>query len=228
MKGAITIFNWANIPIKIHWSFAFLIAYALGLGISAQFTWHDLAIHSCFVLAVFGCVVLHELGHAITARHHGVITQQIVILPLGGVAIFEPRQVKPLQELQVAAAGPIVNFIIALLLWISLQIFVPDSFSYIGVPNQILSISTTFAERLLWINLIIGAFNLLPTLPLDGGVMLRAILTHYFSRLAANRAVFFISMTLAIGFVFYSYYYHAVEYLLFAWFIYFSARKIPL
>ncbi len=224
MKGTFLIGKLFGVPVKIHWSFSLLLLYIFGAGWYKNLEINQLVIHFAFVLAVFACVILHELGHALAARYFKVKTTEIIVLPVGGVAVFEHRWVTAAQEFLIAFAGPLTNFSIAFLLWLSLYLFTPTRFEYIGIRDQILNISSSFTTRLMWINLIIGGFNLIPTLPLDGGVMLRSLITQMSNRSIADKIQFIFSMCIALGFVVYSYYFHAVEYLIFAWFIYFSAR----
>jgi Zn-dependent protease len=225
MKGTINIAKLFGIPIRVHWSFGILLLYIASMGWYKGIENNAIVLNFMFVMAVFVCVLLHELGHALTAKFYKVKTNEIIILPVGGVAMFEHSWITAAQEFVIAFAGPLTNFGIALLLWVGLYFLTPTEFEYIGVRDQILNISTSFSERLLWINLLIGGFNLIPTLPLDGGVMTRSLLTILTNRTIADKISFVISLIISLGFVVYSYYFHAVEYLIFAWFIYFSARK---
>src|SRR5262249_10178918 len=160
----------AGIPIYVHWTFLILVGWLI-LGHWSQ--GHDLATTAegvGFVLAIFGCIVLHELGHALAARRYGVPTASITLLPIGGVARLQRIPEHPRQELVVALAGPAVNFaIVALLLLIGVRpLFNPSDDQFL--------VHARFLPKLLVVNAFLALFNLLPAFPMDGGRVLRALL----------------------------------------------------
>jgi Zn-dependent protease len=171
MKWSFKIGRFAGIDVYMHFTFILLVSWvALVHWQQGQSAAAALA-GVIFILAVFLCVVLHEFGHALTARRYGIQTRDIILLPIGGLARLERLPTHPLQELWVALAGPAVNVVIAaaLFLWLTLT----ASFE----PLQRLTLTTgPFLERIMAVNIFLVVFNMIPAFPMDGGRVLRAFL----------------------------------------------------
>jgi len=180
MRWSLKIAKLAGIDIFIHFTFFILVTWVgfiqwkLNGSIGAAFS------GIVFILAIFSCVVLHELGHALAAKKYGIKTRDIILLPIGGVARLEKMPSQPIQELWVALAGPAVNVVIAALLAIYLWII-----NSLTPDNQITMSTATFAERIMGVNIFLVVFNMLPAFPMDGGRVLRALLA---TRLAYIKA----------------------------------------
>src|SRR5690606_22047639 len=123
------------------------------------------------ILAVCGCVVLHESGHALMARKFGVPTEDITLLPIGGVARMQRMPDVPMQEFWIAIAGPAVNVVIAGVLFAGLVVT-----SGLRAATAEPSLTTSFFTNLMWVNALLVAFNALPAFPMDGGRVLRSLL----------------------------------------------------
>ncbi len=183
-----------GIPIYLHWTFLILIGWLVIAGTVENNDVVQGIAEAGFVLALFACVVLHEFGHALTARRFGVATSDITLLPIGGVARLERMPEKPSQELLVAVAGPAVNVVIVVLL---LLLGVP--FPAPADASQEL-IHSGFWPKLLLVNVFLGAFNLLPAFPMDGGRVLRALLAMRLPYARATRLAANVGQMMAIGF----------------------------
>ena len=169
MQWSWTLGTLAGIRLKVHATFLLILAWvalAHSSGGLVGVIWGLL-----FILTLFGCVILHELGHALAARRYGIGTKDITLLPIGGVARLERMPEEPNQELVVAMAGPAVNFVIAGLLYLWL--------ASTGGWQPLAELDVTsgsFLERIMVVNVFLAAFNLLPAFPMDGGRVLRALL----------------------------------------------------
>ncbi len=171
MKWSLKIGRFAGIDVYMHATFLLLISWVALLHWREGQSLMAAVAGVTFILAVFLCVVLHEFGHALTARRYGIRTRDIILLPIGGVARLERLPTNPLQELWVALAGPAVNVAIAAGLFVWLNVTASLA------PLQQLTLTTgPFLERIMAVNLFLVAFNMIPAFPMDGGRVLRAIL----------------------------------------------------
>jgi len=184
----------AGIPIYVHWTFVILVAWLMAAAaLEGQSLARGLE-QGAFVLALFGCVVLHELGHALTARRFGVPTSDITLLPIGGVARLQRIPDRPGQELLVALAGPAVNVVIVAVLWLAFGVRMPSSSN----ADQVLHAG--FWPKILMVNVFLAGFNLLPAFPMDGGRVLRALLAMKLPYAKATRLAASVGQMMAIAF----------------------------
>ena len=166
----------AGIDIHVHLTF-FLILLWIGLSVWQQTADPSAVVQGIgFVLILFTCVVMHEFGHALTARRFGIKTQRITLLPIGGVASMEKMPDDPKQEILVALAGPCVNMVIASLIWLYLSLSQTPIPVLDDDPGMLLSNGGHLLCNIMYINIILGVFNLVPAFPMDGGRVLRAVL----------------------------------------------------
>ena len=196
-----------GIEVFVHWTFWILIIWIFLMHFQAG---HDLIQGLwgvLFILALFLCVVLHEFGHALTARRFGISTKDITLYPIGGIASLEGMPERPGQELLVGLAGPTVNLVIAALLWVYLTSSgqIPD-LSAMGASNDMSQIP--FLWSLFFANIVLAVFNLIPAFPMDGGRVLRAVLAFSMDRTKATRIAAGVGQFLAIIFVFLGFFYN--------------------
>lgn len=168
MGWSLTIGRIAGTDIRLHFTFLLLLLW-IGVGDYLR-GGAAMALDSiAFIVLVFLCVTLHEFGHIAMARRFGIKTPQVVLSPIGGIASLERMPEKPMQELLVAIAGPLVNVAIVLLLMAGFGIGA-ERIASVGFET------VTLAERLLIVNVMLVLFNMVPAFPMDGGRVLRAVL----------------------------------------------------
>jgi len=184
MRSAWRLGRFAGIDAYVHWTFGLLLLWAGWTAWTGAGTALAVMLGVAFLLAVFGSVLLHELGHAIAARSYGVPTRHILLTPLGGIASLEGMPRAPRAELVVALAGPAVNLAIA------------ASLALLGRVTDIGAYG--LLDGLLWANLSLALFNLLPAFPMDGGRALRAWLSTRMGKRSATAIAVKLGRGLAI------------------------------
>lgn len=188
MRHSWRIASVAGVGINVHWSFSFIILWMVWQGTFGNRELKSLLFLAVALLLLFGCIALHELGHALTALRLQVAVKDIIILPVGGLAQIQSLPKKPHHDFLIAAAGPSVNLALAIgailtllgagqekllirfmvLPEVMLEQMLASPLRQELVPNLIMF--------LLLSNLVLFVFNLFPAFPMDGGRMVRAAL----------------------------------------------------
>lgn len=191
-----------GVEIRIHLSFLLLLLFVLAneqMARNAISPWRGTAL----LAIVFGSVVLHELGHALVGKHSGIPPKGIVLLPIGGVTIFDESQPEVpadwKRDARIAAAGPIVNFLIAGVSAVFLSVSVAMPHDRLWADPYVTS--QNLPHSLVWANLWLGLFNLLPAYPMDGGRVLRAIFSRSMDPVSATRRAISLGRGFAIAFM---------------------------
>ena len=185
----------AGIDVYIHLTFLIIVGW-IGMSFWVASGTVLAAVEGvAFILAIFGCVVLHEMGHALAARRYGISTRDITLYPIGGVARLERMPERPQQEFVVAIAGPLVNVAIAVViagvLWLTGQVVAPQAVSMT---------EGSFLSRLMMVNVALVVFNMLPAFPMDGGRVLRALLATRIDYTTATKIAASVGQSMAIMF----------------------------
>lgn len=192
----------AGTAVRVHVTFALLLVwiwlmhYRIG---GAPAAWEGVA----FILAIFACVVLHEFGHIAAARYFGIKTPDITLLPIGGVARLERMPEEPGQEFVIAVAGPLVNVVIAALIFAAL-----GGSAGFEQMAQVEDPRGGFLARLAGVNVFLVLFNMIPAFPMDGGRVLRAALASRMSWARATQVAASIGQGLAFVFGFIGLFYN--------------------
>lgn len=217
-KRSLPLGKISGIPIFVHWSFAAILVYVAYIGVTEEFGVWGTLWYLMLVLAVFGCVLLHELGHSLSARRYGIGTEDITLLPIGGLARLERMPRKPMQELVIAVMGPAVNVVIALVL--GLLYIILYGFEFKLPPHSL----ETFIGGLTFVNGLLVVFNMIPAFPMDGGRVLRALLSFKLSYVKATQIASLVGKFAAICFIGYGFYQNDFILMGIGAFVFFSAN----
>ncbi len=203
MTWSLRIGSVAGIGIFLHWTFIIIISVLFLLLLAGGDARTAIGVVA-FILTLFGCVLLHELGHALCARRYGIGTKDITLLPIGGLARLERMPTQPSQEFWVAVAGPAVNVGIAAILALFVLLIQGAAgltdISLLRDPEQ--EFGGNLLAKLMWINIFLVVFNMLPAFPMDGGRVLRAALATRLPYHKATRVAATVGQAMAIFFAF--------------------------
>jgi len=204
LNNSLQLFKIRGIDIKMHFTFPLILIWAgLSFGLFQQGGLEGAVYGILETSLVFIIVVLHELGHSVAAQYYNVPVKQIVLLPIGGVAQLEEIPEEPRKELVIAIAGPLVNFVLAVILAVIAPLLGQSlsGGSLLALPSLLgkLTFSSIFGY-MFTTNLFIGLFNLIPAYPMDGGRILRALLATRLSYRKATAAAVTIGQILSWGF----------------------------
>lgn len=239
MRGSIKLFTWLDIPVFLHWSFGLIFLYIFWHAYSNGLSPNDTLWLGGLFMAIFGCVVLHEYGHALAARRYGVHTRDIVLMPIGGMARLERMPEKPWQEFVVAIAGPMVNVIIFILSVVAITALAqPEHLEAIraavlsettGEPFEetgiVISKPLQYGINFAISNLILVVFNMIPAFPMDGGRVLRALLSMRIGRARATRIAAWIGQGFALLFAIWGIYSGNIMLSVLGLFVIYAARN---
>jgi Zn-dependent protease len=191
-----------GIPLFVHPTFLLLVAWVFYLsrdqGVFAGF------FSTAVAITVFACITLHELGHALAARRFGIQTLDITLYPIGGVARLDRLSERSFEELCIALAGPAVNVVIALLLTPLLFLGVAAGLPFldaqsIALADGVWTLLAKFAFSVWLSNIVLVLFNLIPAFPMDGGRVLRALLSDWLGPVRATDFAGRLGLVLAMG-----------------------------
>ena len=227
MGNSFKIGRYAGIDVKVHWTFFFLLAFFAFIGYqTAARTGGNVTlgvlITIAVILALFLCVVLHEFGHSLVAQRLGIEVADITLLPIGGVARLKTLPEKPVDEIKIAVAGPLVNVVLA-------PIFLGLAFAFgvdLSSPPGLAAAQQSLGGALFYLGLVnIGlvVFNLIPAFPLDGGRVLRGLLAIRLGPVRATDIYAAIGQFLAIALGFIGFTLPSLGLILIAVFVFFGA-----
>lgn len=197
MRWSLKLGKIFGVEFRIHVTFLLLLFFIYVSGLSQKGPAY--AIRAVlFILAVFACVLIHELGHSLIARRFGKEAKSITLLPIGGIATMEEMPEKPSQEIAMSIVGPFINLAIAGILYL----FV-GRWTGISAPNLYPDSTQAFFAGLIGVNIMLAIFNLIPAFPMDGGRVLRGIFALKMDYGRATSLAVSIGQGLSMLFIFY-------------------------
>jgi len=193
-----------GVELRVHWTFFFVLPLFVW--------WNDFLIHHnanegrvlALVGIIFVSVLVHEFGHALVARQSGLRVKSIILLPIGGVTQLDdtqppadPSTVPWKRDIRIAMAGPLANLLFAVVSGVIVLAIVP----HVDLWTWPFMRSGNLPRSLVWANLYIGGFNLLPAYPMDGGRVLRALFSRQMDAVQATRRAVSIGQAFATMFI---------------------------
>ena len=211
--------RFAKIDVFLHWTFILAPLYLVyEWRWQRNLPWSTVAILLGLLMAAFASVLLHEYGHALMARSFGIGTKDIIITPIGGLARLEGMPRKAFEELLITIAGPLVNLVIAALIAIYLWTSGGKWWPSAGFEGL-----TEVPVVLMWMNIALFLFNLIPAFPMDGGRILRSGLSLVMEHRKATLCAAVLGMILAVSFAVTGFWMKQYPFILIGGFVFFAA-----
>ena len=188
-RSSIRVARIGGIDIRMHWTFLVLVILVMWVNIGSGAS--TVIVGLLWITAIFASVLVHEYAHCFVARRRGAVVEDILLLPIGGLSQLKEMPKSPADEFAIAIVGPLT----------SLALAAPAAAAGVAFGAHLWP-PTLFAgswfARLAWLNVLLGGFNLLPALPMDGGRVARALLERHHDRLTATRKAARIARILAV------------------------------
>jgi Zn-dependent protease/CBS domain-containing protein len=185
MGSAFKIGRAFGIDLKVHWTFFLLLAFFAFVSYQRSGSLTNALITALVIVALFVCVVLHEYGHSLVAQRLGIEIQDITLLPIGGVARLKSLPTRPMDEVKIAIAGPLVNLVLAPIFFGVAFLLGSSPLDSANILQGGNSLGQIFAYLGL-INVALVVFNMIPAFPMDGGRVLRGLLATRFGPVRAT------------------------------------------
>jgi Zn-dependent protease/CBS domain-containing protein len=218
MKNSFRLARVFGIDIEVHFTFFLLLVFFfMMMGAKGVL----------LVAGVFFFVTVHELCHSLAAKYFGIKVQRIILLPIGGVASMSEAPSKPLQELVISLAGPLSNVAMVILLYYPVKLLVGaqglEHAFWAMFGREGFADNVNIMAYVYWLNLFLAGFNLLPAFPMDGGRVLRALLSYRMDHRRATAIAVRMGHIFALFFAYFGIVHGHIFLVLVAVFIYMSA-----